>query len=73
MKILRRLLVNCFYILILILLCYYVVIPKEIEKRARALNLMHYDSVKDGFVGNDSISMSDWDLYYLQHGNMKGY
>ena len=44
------------------------IIPKEIELRARHLNLMHYDSVKDEFVENDTIIISGADLRYLRYG-----
>lgn len=47
--------------------------PKIIERRAIDLNLMQYDGKKDTFVAKDSLCISGWDLYYLQHGNLNGY
>lgn len=52
---------------------YYYALPKIIESRAKDLNLMRFDSKKDKFVAKDSIKISGWDLYYLQHGNVDGY
>ena len=52
---------------------YYVVLPEIIEHRAKDLNLMQYNGEKDKFIAKDNLNINGWDLYYLQHGNMKGY
>lgn len=52
---------------------YYFALPKIIESRARDLNLTRYDGSKGTFVAKDSLYVSKYDIYYLQHGNMKGY
>lgn len=61
------------YTLICGILFYYVAIPKIIEHRAKDLDLMHYNGDKDKFIAKDSLHISGWDLYYLQHGNLNGY
>ena len=37
-------------------------------KRARALNLMHYDGKQDKMVFNETNTLNNYDLYYLQYG-----
>ena len=61
------------YTLLCAVIFYYVAVPKIIERRAKDLNLMRYNGEKDKFVVKDTINISGWDLYYLQHGNMSGY
>ncbi len=63
------------YTLLCAVIFYYVAVPKIIERRAKDLNLMQYNGEKDKFVfvAKDSLNISGWDLYYLQHGNMNGY
>lgn len=54
-------------------ICYYVIMPSEIERRFRDLNLMHYNGVKDKMVAKDSVSLDYYDLHYIQYGNLKDY
>jgi len=61
------------YTFLIINIFYYVLIPKIIERRARNLDLMQYSGTKNKFIAKDSLKISGWDLYYLQHGNMNGY
>ncbi len=61
------------YTLLCAVIFYYVALPKIIERRAKDLNLMQFDGEKDKFVAKDSLNISGWDIYYLQHGNMNGY
>jgi len=61
------------YTLLCAVIFYYVAVPNIIERRARDLNLMQYNGEKDKFVAKDTLNISGWDLYYLQHGNMSGY
>lgn len=61
------------YTLLCFVIFYYVAVPKIIERRAQDLNLMQHNSEKDRFVGKDSLNINEWDLHYLQYGNMNGY
>jgi len=61
------------YTLLCAVIFYYLAVPKIIERRAKDLNLMQYNGKKNKFVAKDSLNISGWDLYYLQHGNMNGY
>lgn len=56
-----------------IIIGYYVVIPRIIEKRAHDLGLMQYNSEIDGFVGKDSTVINKWDIQYLKYGEMKSF
>jgi hypothetical protein len=61
------------YTLLCAVIFYYVAVPKIIERRVKDLDLMQYNGEKDKFVSKDSLNISGWDVYYLQHGNMDGY
>ncbi len=50
---------------------YYLILPSIIERRAKDLNLMRYDSVSDKFVPKDSLQITGEELYYLQYGILK--
>ena len=50
---------------------YYLILPSIIERRARDLGLMRYDSVSDKFVPKDNLQITGEELYYLQYGILK--
>ena len=52
---------------------YYIYIPIVFEKRARDINIMKYNAKTNSFIPKDSIQISSGDVYYLQHGTVKGY
>lgn len=52
---------------------YTIFLPNIIEKRARKLGMMRYNSTIDKMVEKDSIHMSGWELHYLKEGTMEGY
>ena len=45
-------------------------LPNEIEKRARELNLLKYDSKQNKFIIKDSVYIDNFDLEYLKNGTM---
>ena len=46
---------------------------ETIEKRYKALDLMRFDSKSNAFIPkSDSLVISKWDLWYIQHGTTKG-
>lgn len=52
---------------------YNVVIPDTVESRAKELSLMIYDGENNEFIFKDSVVIRSADLYYLQHGTIKGF
>ena len=71
----KSIIILCFLSILLgaLQISYHFVTPKIVERRARDLGLMQYNSEKDKFVAKDSVVIDVWDLHYLQHGTMKGY
>jgi hypothetical protein len=45
--------------------------PKDIEQRAKELNILKYDSKTGKFVVKDSVYIDNFDLEYLKYGTMK--
>lgn len=46
---------------------------KTIENRYKALDLMRFDSKSNAYVPkSDTIIITKWDLWYIQHGTTKG-
>lgn len=43
-------------------------LPNEIEKRAKELNILKYDSKINKFIVKDSVYIDNFDLEYLKHG-----
>jgi mannitol-specific phosphotransferase system IIBC component len=44
-----------------------------IEKRYRALGIMKLDSISNTYVPkSDTLIITKWDLWYIQHGTTKG-
>jgi len=72
-QIFNKLFAYLLYTIFCIIIFYYIALPRIIEGRARDLGLMHYSADKDRMIGKDSVQLSDWDLYYIQYGNMDGY
>lgn len=54
-------------------MCYFAIMPKVIESRAKDLDFMQYDGKQDKFVLKNNIKLTPADLYYLGHGTMHGY
>lgn len=61
------------YTSILFILFYYIVISQVIGKRYRDVGLIQYNGEKDKMVPKDTLEVNEWELYYIQHGIMKGY
>ena len=59
--------------------------PKETERKTKMIfvnkNLQKFPPIQTPqmygnvvkFIAKDNLNINGWDLYYLQHGNMKGY
>lgn len=62
-----------FGILIGMFIYYNNIQSKIIEKHAKALDIMRYDSGKDKMVAKDSVTLSYYELYYLIYGDFKGW
>lgn len=50
---------------------HYMEMPREIERRAKDLDLMHYNGKLDKFVPKDSIKISGDELNYIIYGTTK--
>lgn len=72
-QIFKKIVYYTLYTLLCYIIFYYFALPKIIERRARDLDLMQYCADKDKMVAKDSLSVTTWDIYYLQYGNMNGY
>jgi hypothetical protein len=69
----KILLLLTFSVIGLYYILYYVIMPREIEHRLRDLGLMQYNGSKDKMVAKDSVTLNNYDVYYIQYGNLKGY
>jgi hypothetical protein len=72
-RIFKKLISYTLYTVLCGVIFYYIVTPKIVERRAMDLGLMHYSAYKDKMIAKDSLTLSGWDVYYLQYGNMNGY
>lgn len=72
-KIFKHVMWHVLYTLICFILFYYIAIPNVIEHRARYLSLMQYSADKDKMIMKDSISLTNWEMHYLQYGTFDGY
>lgn len=48
-----------------------IIMPSDIEQRAKELNLLKYDSKLNKFVIKDSVTIDNYDFEYLKHGSLK--
>jgi len=48
-----------------------IIMPSDIEQRAKELNLLKYDSKLNKFVIKDSVTIDNYDFEYLKHGILK--
>lgn len=51
-----------------IFLMYFFSFPRLIEKRAKDLNILHYNAKDDTFTVNDTIVLDDYEWRYLRNG-----
>jgi len=61
------------YTVFCIVIFYYVALPEIIDRRAKDLGLLKYNSKVDKMEEKDSLHISGFDLYYLKRGTMEGY
>lgn len=47
------------------------IMPRDIEERAKELNIVKYDSKTNSFIIKDSVYINNFDLEYLKYGTMK--
>ena len=48
-------------------------LPSEIEKRAKELNILKYDSKQNKFIVKDIVTIDNYDFEYLKHGSLKNH
>jgi hypothetical protein len=46
------------------------IMPRDIEQRAKELNILRYDSKTDKFIIKDSVYIDNFDLEYLKYGTI---
>lgn len=69
----KKLVSYTLYTVLCVVIFYYIALPKIIERRAKHLGLLKYNSKVDKMVEKDSLHLSGWDLHYLKNGTMEGY
>lgn len=72
-QILKKVISYMLYTVLCSIIFYYIALPKIIERRAKDLGLLIYNSKEDKMVEKDSLHISGWDLHYLKKGTMDGY
>lgn len=52
-------------------LMYFYTMPRLIERRGKEIGIYRYDGDKDKFVPKDSVTINQWEIHYLQYGNLE--
>lgn len=59
-------------LLLTTVLCYFIILPNEVEHRVKALGIMSYDNKTDKFVlKSDNVQITQDDFYYIKYGYTK--
>lgn len=69
MNLIKEVIKNLTYVIIISMIFYHYYIPHVIEHRAKNLALLKYSSRFDAMMPLDSLHISNFDFVYLQHGD----